>query len=48
MGVKSKHSYQYDLVNDRGNCIVMMVQKSIMARFYQLKLEHELTAQYLR
>ena len=48
MGVKSKHSYQYDLVKRGGNSVVMKARKTIMARFFQLKSGHGLMAQYLR
>jgi len=48
MGKKSKHSYQYDLVKRGGNGAVMKSQKSIAARFYQLKTGHALMGKYLR
>jgi hypothetical protein len=48
MGKKSKHSYQYDLVNRGGNSAVMKSQKSIAARFYQLKTGHALMGKFLR
>jgi len=47
LGNKSKHSYQYDLVNSGGNSAVMEVKKTIAARFYQLKSGHALIAKYL-
>jgi len=47
-GVKSKHSYQHDLVKKGGNSVVMMAQQLIVARFYQLKSGYGLMAQYLR
>ena len=37
MGKKSKHSYRYTLVKRGGNSAVMGAQKTIAARFYQLK-----------
>jgi hypothetical protein len=37
IGKKSKHSYRYDLVKRGGKKAVMRSQKSIAARFYQLK-----------
>jgi len=48
MGKKSKHSYRYDLVKRGGNSAVMKSQKSIAARFYQLKTGHALLGKYLR
>jgi len=47
MGKKSKHSYWYDLVKRGGNSAVMKSQKSIAARFYQLKTGHALMGKYL-
>jgi len=47
MGKKSRHSYQYDLVKRGGNSAVMKSQKSIAARFYQLKTGHALMGKYL-
>jgi len=47
-GKKSKHSYRYDLVKRGGNKAVMELQKSIAARFYQLKTGRGLIAVYLR
>ena len=48
MGNKSKHSYQYDLVKRGGKSAAMKAQKSISARFYQLKTGRAHIAQYLR
>jgi len=47
MGKKSKHSYRYDLVKRGGNKVVMESNKTIAARFYQLKTGHALIAKYL-
>jgi len=47
MGKKSKHSYRYDLVKRGGNSAVMKSQKSIVARFYQIKTGHALMGKYL-
>jgi len=47
MGKKSRHSYRYDLVKRGGNSAVMKSQKSIAARFYQLKTGHALMGKYL-
>ena len=48
MGKKSKHSYRYDLVMKGSNGVTMTSQKSIAARFYQLKTGHAIIASYLR
>jgi len=47
MGKKSKHSYRYDLVKRGGNSTVMKSQKTIAARFYQLKTGHALLGKCL-
>jgi len=47
MGKKWKHSYRYDLVKRGGNSAAMKSQKSIAARFYQLKTGHALLGKYL-
>jgi len=47
MGKKLRHSYRYDLVKRGGNSAVMKSQKSIAARFYQLKTGHALMGKYL-
>jgi len=47
MGKKLRHSYRYDLVKRGGNSAVMRSQKSIAARFYQLKTGHALMGKYL-
>jgi len=47
MGNKSKHSYRYDWVKRGGNRVAMESQKSIVARFYQLKTGHALLGKYL-
>jgi len=39
-GMKSKHSYRYDLVKWGGNSAVMGAKKTITGRFYQLKSGH--------
>jgi len=48
MGMKSKHSYRYDLVKPEGNKVVMKSKKSIAVRFYQFKTGHALMGKYLR
>jgi len=47
LGMKSKHSYRYDLVKRGGNSAVMEAKKTIGVWFYQLKSGHALIAKYL-
>jgi hypothetical protein len=47
MGKISKYRYRYDLVKRGGNSVTMKSQKSIAARFYQLKTGHALMGKYL-
>jgi len=46
MGKKSKHSYRYNLMKMGGNSAVMNANKTIAARFYQLKSEHGLIVRF--